>query len=130
MSDPVKLFSVKKGNGPNDFTLSYFSGQGAGGQKRNKVQACVRMTHTGSGVRVTAQRERSRISNERAALHQLAKHPRFVKWARAKAGGEIEAFEKWHKEMVDRVELDLLNPDKTIVEVFSNGKWAKEECKT
>jgi len=130
MSEPVKLFSVRKGKGPDDFTLDYFSGQGAGGQNRNKVQACVRLTHRASGVRVTAQRERSRISNERTALHQLAKHPKFIKWARARAGGEAEAFEKWRQAMEDRVRRDLEDPEKTVIEVFSDGKWVKEEDMT
>lgn len=56
----------------NDFRLEWFSGQGKGGQNRNKVQACCRITHKESGLSAIGQRSRSRVDNQRDAFRQLA----------------------------------------------------------
>lgn len=61
-----------------DFKVDWFSGQGAGGQHRNKHQNCCRITHTESGLVGIGQNHRSRISNQRDAFKsvcdQLIKH--------------------------------------------------------
>lgn len=54
-----------------DFKIDWFSGSGAGGQNRNKVQACVRITHLPSGLTATGQTERSRTANFRNAFRDL-----------------------------------------------------------
>lgn len=45
-----------------DFKIEWYSGTGAGGQNRNKVQASCRLTHLSSGITSRAQ-TRSRISS-------------------------------------------------------------------
>lgn len=45
-----------------EFKVEWYSGTGAGGQNRNKVQCCCRLTHLASGIIVTSQR-RSRINS-------------------------------------------------------------------
>ena len=56
-----------------DFRLEWFSGQGAGGQHRNKHQNCCRITHLETGLRAQGTESRDRVSNQRAAFTRLAK---------------------------------------------------------
>jgi protein subunit release factor A len=56
-----------------DFKLEWFSGQGAGGQHRNKHQNCCRITHIESGLTVNGTASRSRVDNQRYAFETLAK---------------------------------------------------------
>jgi len=53
-----------------DFSASWFSGTGAGGQNRNKVMASCRLTHLPSGLTRTAQ-TRSRENSLRLAREAL-----------------------------------------------------------
>ena len=53
-----------------DLSVSWFSGTGKGGQNRNKVQACCRLTHLPSGITVTAQ-TRSRETSYKQAKTEL-----------------------------------------------------------
>lgn len=53
-----------------DFSISFFSGSGPGGQNRNKVQACARIVHMPTGLVRTAQ-TRSRENSVRLALAAL-----------------------------------------------------------
>ena len=55
-----------------DFNVDWFSGQGAGGQKRNKTQNCCRITHLPSGLMATGQDHRTRPANQRDAFERLA----------------------------------------------------------
>lgn len=55
-----------------DFKLEWFSGQGAGGQRRNKVQSCCRITHNETGISAVGQRHAHRPDNQRDAFNQLA----------------------------------------------------------
>jgi len=64
----------------NDFKIDWFSGTGPGGQNRNKVQACVRLTHIPSGLKETGQNARSRSANLRDAFKRLA--ARLEPWIR------------------------------------------------
>lgn len=56
-----------------DFKVSWYSGQGAGGQHRNKSSNCCRITHIGSGLTTQGTSSRSRVTNQREAFHRLAK---------------------------------------------------------
>ena len=56
-----------------DFKLEWFSGQGAGGQHRNKHQNCCRITHIESGLTVNGTGSRSRVTNQKEAFTKLAK---------------------------------------------------------
>jgi peptide chain release factor 1 len=55
-----------------DFNVDWFSGQGAGGQKRNKTQNCCRITHLPSGLMAVSQEHRTRPANQRDAFNRLA----------------------------------------------------------
>jgi len=56
-----------------DFKIEWFSGTGPGGQNRNKVQTCVRITHIPSGIKSIGQTERTRTGNFRLAFQNLGK---------------------------------------------------------
>lgn len=55
-----------------DFRVDWFSGQGAGGQHRNRHKNCCRITHIESGITATGQNHRSRRANQEAAFRVLA----------------------------------------------------------
>ena len=74
------LFSITK----KDFTLTWFSGTGAGGQHRNKHQNCCRIKHNESGVIGTGQSNRTRVANQREAFNSLTKKPKFKIWLNRK----------------------------------------------
>ena len=71
-----------------DFKLEWFSGQGAGGQHRNKHQNCCRITHIESGLTVNGTGSRSRVENQRTAFNELAKL--VIKWYNAQDNTERE----------------------------------------
>ena len=56
-----------------DFRVEWFSGQGAGGQHRNKHQNCCRITHIETGLRAQGTEARERVANQRTAFKRLAK---------------------------------------------------------
>lgn len=55
-----------------DVNTDWFSGTGKGGQKRNKAQACCRLTHIPTGITVI-QQGRSRKNNYKLAFDELEK---------------------------------------------------------
>jgi len=57
--------------GSSQFRVEWFSGSGAGGQHRNKVQNCCRITHIPTGL-VRKAETRSRESSYRYAMEALA----------------------------------------------------------
>jgi len=67
-STKTPTFSATK----KDFNVDWFSGQGAGGQKRNKTQNCCRITHLPSGLMAVCQEHRTRPANQRDAFNRLA----------------------------------------------------------
>lgn len=80
------LFSITK----KDFTITYFSGKGAGGQHRNKHQNCVRIRHGDSGAIAVGQSHRERRSNIKEAFHNLIKIGKFKIWHTRKVNEVIE----------------------------------------
>lgn len=80
-----------------DLNFDWFSGTGAGGQHRNKHMNCLRLKHIPTGIRVTAQNARDRVTNERDAMEKLTVrvksflHPEAVK-ERFKAKENIRSY--------------------------------------
>ena len=54
-----------------DFKIDWFSGQGAGGQHRNKHQNCCRITHIETGLSAVGQDHRERTRNQEVAFRRL-----------------------------------------------------------
>lgn len=57
----------------NEFSISFFSGTGKGGQHRNKHQNCVRMTHVPTGITQTAvsRSKEANLQEARARLDEI-----------------------------------------------------------
>ena len=55
-----------------DFRLEWYSGQGAGGQHRNKHQNCCRITHIATGLKAVGTESAERTTNQRVAFTRLA----------------------------------------------------------
>lgn len=94
-----KLFSVSK----NDFEIQFFKGTGPGGQKRNKVATCVRLTHRESGVVTLGVEERMQHQNKMIAFDKMIKHPQFKAWLKIKTAKVLHLVptEKEIEAMVD-----------------------------
>ena len=106
------LFSITK----KDLVIDYFSGTGPGGQRKNKVQACVRIHHPQSGVIVQGTRERSKSQNEKAALKALVNHPKFKSWVRVQAAVRLQGY----RDLEDKV-------DKMMNEKYIKVEYLGEE---
>lgn len=74
------LFSITK----KDFTTTWFSGTGAGGQYRNKHQNSCRIRHKETGVIGTGQSNRNRVANQREAFKSVINNPKFKIWLKHK----------------------------------------------
>lgn len=109
------LFSVTK----KDFTISYFSGKGAGGQHRNRHKNCVRISHKESGAMATGQSHRERRSNMKDALRRLVDSHKFKVWLNRKSWEIIEG-----KKLEDKVE-EQMNPKNLKVEVREDDGWTE-----
>lgn len=69
-----------------DFKIEWFSGTGPGGQNRNKVQTCVRITHLPSGLKSVSQTHRTRTANFRDAFRALG--AKIKDWVQAQLSRE------------------------------------------
>ena len=72
-----------------DFKLEWFSGQGAGGQHRNKHKNCVRLKHRETGIITTGQDEKSLKQNLKNAFIRMTKHSEFKLYIKKRASGEL-----------------------------------------
>lgn len=110
-------FSVTK----KDFDITWFSGTGAGGQYRNRHMNCCRLKHRDTGVITTGQSNRDRVSNQKEALHSMAKHPKFRSFCDLKL-----------RELEDGMTLEqqveeMMKEENILVQVKDdNGRWVDE----
>lgn len=97
----------------DDFIIDWFSGQGAGGQHRNKHQNCLRLTDKETGITVVAQNSRSRKQNMKEALSEMGN--RLVEHHWPKHGRE--------RTPVDETIRSFNEPDDRAVDHASGEKW-------
>jgi peptide chain release factor 1 len=109
------LFSITK----KDFKIEYFSGTGAGGQYRNKHQNCVRIHHPESGVVVTGQSNRERISNLREAFKNMVNDPKFKVWHNRKIQEILSG------KNIETIVEKQMSPENIKVEIKENEKWVE-----
>jgi len=110
------LFSVTK----KDLKITYFNGQGKGGQNRNKVQNCVRIQHEASGVLVTGQEERSRDQNLKNAFKRLTDHPKFKAWLKVRTAEALMTADERERERqeIERLVEEAMKPENLKIEYF------------
>jgi len=116
MNNKELLFSITK----KDFDLYWFSGTGAGGQGRNKLQNSLRLSHRPSGASSTGQSSKSRVANQKEAFKGIMEHPKFKMWYNKKIMEclyEETTEEKIKKQMI---------PDNLRIEGKDDkGRWNK-----
>ncbi len=108
------LFSVTK----KDFKITYFSGTGAGGQHRNRHMTCCRLFHKDSGVTVTGQSNKERLSNIKEAFSNLLNDPKFKLWYNLKVSETLNGIT-----LKDRVD-EMMDAKNIKTEGLVEGKWA------
>jgi len=72
------LFSITR----KDFRVDTFRSGGKGGQKQNKTDSGVRITHFDSGAVGESREERSQFQNKKKAFRKLIESTRFKTWHR------------------------------------------------
>lgn len=111
------MFELNK----KDLEYNWFSGTGAGGQHRNKHMNCLRLRHLPTGIRVTAQNARDRVSNERDALDKLTArvksflHPEVVK-ERFKAKETIRSYREPDNMVKDHASEEVFSYKKVVLD--------------
>lgn len=107
------LFTVHK----KDFKVDTFRCGGKGGQKQNKTESGVRITHKESGAIGESREERSQTMNKHIAFKRLTESPKFKVWLNMRVH-EIEAGETT-EQYVDRQML----PENLKVEAEIDKDW-------
>lgn len=110
------LFSVTK----DDFRIDTFRAGGKGGQKQNKTNSGVRITHIESGAVGEARDSRSQHENRRRAFRRCVDSKTFKLWSDKKAA----------RMMVDEAEVErkvnIAMRDSNIkTEVMIDGSWTE-----
>src|SRR5690625_2817858 len=108
------LFSVTK----KDFRIDTFRAGGKGGQKQNKTNSGVRITHIESGAVGEARDSRSYHDNRKAAFRRCVESHTFKLWSDRKAA----------RMLMDETEIErkvnaAMREVKT--EVMRDGRWTK-----
>lgn len=84
-----------------DCVVSYYKGEGAGGQKRNKTMSGVRISHPPSGAVGQDCTTRSQHKNKRNAWRKMGESVKFQIWAKTRALGLEPLEDVVEKQMAD-----------------------------
>ncbi len=109
----VNIFKqeISSGWSGKDFKTEKMRSSGPGGQHANKTESAVRITHVPSGIRASAQEERSQHMNKKLAMSRLEK----LLDERDKKAGKKAEKNRWEKHN----DLERGNP----VRVFKGEKF-------
>jgi len=100
------LFSITK----KDFRVDTFRSGGKGGQKQNKTESGVRITHIDSGAVGESREERSQFQNKKIAFRRLTESDRFKIWHRIKTNEflfNLQNIDKAVDEMMDEKNIKI-----------------------
>ena len=118
-----------------DFRVEWFSGQGGGGQHRNKHRNCCRITHIESGITAVGTASRHRPANRTAAFKVLAArliaHYGDGPGARRPSGERVRTYHAERNEVLDEAS-GLRMPYRSVVDKGDIGPMidARREAKT
>jgi protein subunit release factor B len=93
------IYSLTK----KDFIIRTFRGSGPGGQKRNKTDSGVSITHPSSGAIGRATEDRSQHRNKRVAFQRMYESKEFQLWHRMKLGETVLNEELMKQEIEHRI---------------------------
>ena len=114
------LFSITK----KDFNIDWYNGSGAGGQGRNKLKQCCRLTHIASGAMSTGQSSKSRVANQKEAFKGVMEHPKFKMWY------NTQVMEHLSQETTEERVEKSMKPENIKVEGKDDGgRWVNYERK-
>ena len=82
------LFSLTK----KDFKIDTFRAGGKGGQKQNKTNSGVRITHIESGAVGEGRDERSQAQNKKNAFERCINSDKFQRWFRIECAKRLGQF--------------------------------------
>ena len=117
MKNKKLLFSITK----KDFKIDTYRGSGKGGQKRNKTDSAVRITHLESGAIGMSEDERSQYQNKKMAFKRLVESDKFKKWHNTEVAKRLGRIIDVEKEVEK-----LMSPENIKVEgKDEDGRWVE-----
>lgn len=116
------LFSVTA----DDLVVEMYRGSGKGGQNRNKVETCVRITHKESGAVGMACEERKQGQNKKKAFERLVESEKFKRWLKIKTASVLAGCREIEQMIKAEVE-EQMKPKNLLIEVRTENGWRPME---
>lgn len=110
------LFSLTK----KDFRIDTFRAGGKGGQKQNKTDSGVRITHIESGAVGESREERSQHQNKKIAFERLVNSEKFKKWHKIKTTYALQGIRNIEKEIDEKVK-EMMKEENIKVEYYNSN---------
>jgi protein subunit release factor A len=100
-----------------DCKVDTFRCPGNGGQKVNKTDSGVRITHAPSGAVAQSVESRSQRENKEIAFKRMAESKEFQLWLR------MESMKRAGMPSIDQIVDDQMKESNLRIETKNNGKW-------